>query len=85
MNIKPKKFISDLFEYTETDVFENMLTDYCKAKWIDYNDVFHEGGRAGFIIAMSMHFSSKNKKTSTFLNEWVKEMASVYDQRLESN
>ena len=85
MNIKPKQFISDLFEYTETEVFENLLTDYCREKGIDYNDVFLEGGKAGFILAMSMHFASKNKKTSTFLKKWAKVMASVYDQRLESN
>lgn len=66
MNSKPKKFISDLFEYTETEVFENLLTNYCREKGIDYSDVFHERGRAGFIIAMSMHFSSKNKKTVLF-------------------
>ncbi len=85
MKIKSKEFISDLYEYTETDVFENMLRVYCDEKGIDYNDVFHEGGRAGFIIAMSMHFSSKNKKTNAFLNEWVKEMASVYNRKLKSN
>jgi hypothetical protein len=41
-----------------------MMIDYCKKKRIDINDIFHEGCRAGFFLAMSMHFSSKNKKTS---------------------
>lgn len=41
--------------------------------------------RAGFYLAMSMHFSSKNKKTSTFLKKWVKAMASADDRKLKSN
>lgn len=56
---KRQEFLSDLFEYTETKEFEEMMIDYCRKKGIDINDIFHEGCRAGFFLAMSMHFSSK--------------------------
>lgn len=82
---KRQEFLSSLFEYTETKEFEEMMIDYSRKKGIDINDIFHEGCRAGFFLAMSMHFSSKNKKTSVFLNKWVKEMASANDRKLKSN
>ena len=82
---KRQEFLSDLFEYTETKEFQKMMIDYCREKGIDINDVFHEGCRAGFYLAMSMHFSSKNKKTSSFLKKWVKAMASADDRKLKSN
>lgn len=82
---KRQEFLSNLFVYTETKEFEGMMTDYCREKGIDISDAFHEGCRAGFFLAMSMHFSSKNKKTSAFLKKWVKEMALVDDRKLKSN
>ena len=82
---KRQEFLSDLFEYTETKVFEEMMTEYCMEKGIDINDVFREGCRAGFFLAMGMHFSSKNKKTSAFLKKWIKEMASADDRKRKSH
>ncbi len=83
--IKRKEFLSDLFEYTETKEFHKMMVDYCREKGIDPSDVFHEGCRAGFYLAMSMHFSSKNEKTEAFLKKWVKAMALADDRKLKSN
>ena len=80
-----KEILSVLFEYTETKDFENFLKDYCKRKAFVYNDVFHEGGRAGFILSMSMHFASKNKKTSKFLEKWIEEMAAADHRKREEN
>lgn len=80
-----KEFLSVLFEYTETKDFEYFLKDYCRRKGFIYNDVFHEGGRAGFILSMSMHFASKNKKTSNFLEKWIEEMAAADPRKRESN
>jgi hypothetical protein len=82
---KRQEFLSDLFVYTETKEFEYMMIEYCREKRRDINNDFHEGCRAGFFLAMSMHFSSKNKKTSTFLKKWVKAMASADDRQLKSN
>lgn len=82
---KRQEFLSDLFVYTETKEFKDMMKGYCREKGIDISDAFHEGCRAGFFLAMSMHFSSNNKKTSTFLKNWVKEMALADDRKLKSN
>ena len=80
-----KEFLSVLFEYTETKDFEKFLRDYCRRKAFIYNDVFHEGGRAGFILSMSMHFVSKKKKTSKFLEKWIEEMARADHRKRKSN
>ena len=85
MKKKIKNFLANLFEYTESKPFEKRMLDYCKLKGIGYNDDFKEGCRAGMFLSMCMHFESKNKKTDKFLEEWVKEMASVDNRKPKSN
>jgi hypothetical protein len=80
-----KEFLSNLFEYAESEVFKTWMRDYCKERGMLYNDAFAEGGQAGFILAMSMHFYSKNKKTNVFLKKWIKEMAAADHRKRESN
>ncbi len=85
MKKKIKMFLADLFEYTESEPFEKRMLDYCKLKGIGCNDDFREGCRAGMFLSMCMHFESKNKKTSQFLEEWVKKIPSIDNRKLKSN
>ena len=72
-----EEFLSALYEYTDTDVFKEMMQNYCREKAIVFSSTFHEGCRAGFLFSMLMHDTSKNKKSNTFFKDWIEEMASV--------
>lgn len=85
MKKKTKEFLENLSKYTDSKTFEDTMLRYCEEKGITFTKEFHEGCRAGMMLSMAMHFSSKNKKTSEFLEKWIKEMAAVNNPKLKSN